>query len=132
MNQFFTEIVLYVVVILVVLLAAFSWRWIKNYLRLKLGEKTYDLLADKAEMIVRSIEQTGFYAKWDGAYKKQLAMVALRKFADLLKLDVTDDVLDEVIEAMVQLLNTEAGKFETPQLLEETTGQLVTPPVGQD
>jgi hypothetical protein len=114
MNQFFSQLVLYLIALLVVLGAAFSWRWLKSYLRLKLGEKTYNLLADKAEMIVRSIEQTGFYAKWDGAYKKQLAMIALRKFADLMKLTVTDDELDQIIEAMVQLLNTEAGKFALP------------------
>jgi hypothetical protein len=40
--------------------------------------------------------------------------VALPKFADMMKLDVSDEVLNEVIEAMVQLLNTEAGKFALP------------------
>jgi hypothetical protein len=84
----------------------------KKFLVAKLGQQLFDNLYTTAEIIVRALEQQGIIQHLSGEDKKKIAMVLLRQAADALKLQITDEQLDLLIEHFVQVLNTEAGKFE--------------------
>lgn len=84
----------------------------KKLLVAKLGQQLFDNLRATAEIVVRALEQQGIIQHLGGEDKKKIAMVMLRQAADALKIDITDDQLSLLIEHFVQILNTEAGKFE--------------------
>ena len=66
-------------------------------------------LWNKAQQIVRAVEQQAKFVNVTPERKKEVAMNALRSAAALLKVKVTDQQLDWLIEAAVQLMNTELG-----------------------
>ena len=61
--------------------------------------------------VVRALEQQGELLGFDGARKKEMAIVMLRQLFTKFNIDVSEDLLDHLIEAAVQTINTEAGKF---------------------
>lgn len=68
-------------------------------------------LWDKTLQIVRAIEQQSKYLDVTPERKKEVAMGALRKAAALLKIKVTDQQLDWLIEAAVQMMNSQLGEI---------------------
>jgi len=68
-------------------------------------------LWDKALQIVRAIEQQSKYLDVPPERKKEIAMNALRNAAALLKVNVTDEQLDWLIEAAVQIMNSQLGEI---------------------
>jgi hypothetical protein len=46
-----------------------------------------------------------------GDRKKEMAIVMLRQLFGKFNIDISEDVIDHLIEAAVQTVNTEAGKF---------------------
>ena len=68
-------------------------------------------LWDKALQIVRAIEQQSKYLDVPPERKKEIAMNALRSAAALLKIKVTDQQLDWLIEAAVQVMNSQLGEI---------------------
>jgi len=76
-------------------------------------------LWNKAQQVVRAIEQQAKFVDVTPERKKEVAMIALRKAAALLKLSVTDQQLDWLIEAAVQLMNAELGGLLEEVLDEE-------------
>ena len=84
----------------------------KKFLEAKLEAGQYDLLKDRAEMVVRAFEQMGENYGWTSEYKKQKALMALQYAADALNLPVDNKHLDALIEQFVQVVNTETKVFE--------------------
>ena len=60
---------------------------------------------ERATIVVRAIEQE---LHLDGPRKKELAMIAIRSFANRIGAKLTDEEISQLIEAAVQLMN--AGK----------------------
>jgi hypothetical protein len=82
-------------------------RMLQPLVRAKVGEAEFDRLMMRASIIVHKLEQVGERLGYDGARKKQLAVVGLRKFAEAVGIEVTDELLEDVIEACVYLMNTQ-------------------------
>ena len=76
-------------------------------------------LWSQAQQVVRAIEQQAKFVDVTPERKKEVAMGALRKAAALLKVEVTDQQLDWLIEAAVQLMNAELGSLIEEVLEEE-------------
>jgi len=113
-----------------VVLAVLAWKQLKAFIELKMGQAKYDEFVSKIESIVRALEQIGIIQHWDGAEKKRQATILAHQLRDFLKLNISDDMIDTIIEAFVQVLNTEAGKFEVaPPVFQTYTGS-VSPFVG--
>ena len=74
----------------------------ETYLDAKLGAANFGLLKSFATTVVRGIEQSPAYKTWDGAKKKETAMVAIADFADDHGIPVDDAFLDHVLEEAVK------------------------------
>lgn len=74
-----------------------------------------------AATVVRALEQQGELLGFDGPRKKEMAIVTLRQLFGKFSIDMSKDLLDHLIEAAVQTVNTEAGKFGPIIDLEEAT-----------
>lgn len=67
----------------------------------------------------------------NGPRKKEIASVMLRQLFGKFNIDISEDLLDHLIEAAVQTVNSEAGKFGPIISLEEATvGGSYEPPSG--
>ena len=92
-------------------LAVLAYKQFKDYVHLHGYDVAYTTFLGYVDTVVRALEQQGLLAGWDGARKKEMAVVALRKGAGWLGLSIPDDMLDKIIEGAVQIINSEAGKF---------------------
>lgn len=95
---------------------------VKQLVIAKVGETKFNTFYQKAETVVRSLEQVGLLPKWDGAYKKQVATSVVHRIADELGLSVSDQEISDIIESIVQIMNTETGKFAPPPMIVGTVG----------
>jgi hypothetical protein len=85
----------------------------------KIGESNLERFLKGVEVVVRALEQEGLLRHYSGEEKKQMASVLLQDFAKNLGLTLDPEQISLFIEHFVQILNTEAGKFEEPpQLLQ--------------
>ncbi len=82
------------------------------YLDAKLGTSKVDLLKGFALTVVRALEQSPVYQNWDGAQKKENALVALASFAQKNDIPVDDAFLDHVLEEAVNVMKSQ----QTPLL----------------
>jgi hypothetical protein len=82
-----------------------------SYLSTKIGGEKVNMAAKLALTVVRALEQQGELLGFDGARKKEMAIVMLRQLFAKFSIDISEDLLDHLIEAAVQTINTEAGKF---------------------
>jgi hypothetical protein len=94
---------------------------IKGYLVAKVGAEKLATFQEMAMTTVRALEQEGLIRNLDGSAKYEIATLALRSLRDAMKASfITDPMIDTFIEAAVQILNTEAGKFTLPEAIEAT------------
>jgi hypothetical protein len=82
-----------------------------SYLSTKIGGEKVNLAAKLALTVVRALEQQGELLGFDGARKKEMAIVMLRQLFTKFNIDISEDLLDHLIEAAVPTINTKAGKF---------------------
>jgi hypothetical protein len=94
----------------------------RKFIEAKLGAENYAQLKEGIATTVRALEQKGLIHKFDGVMKKRMAMMAARALRDQLGLDISNQQLDNMIEAEVQILNTLGGKF-LPRLEMATVGE---------
>ena len=73
----------------------------------RIGESEFLLAKETASMIVRAIEQSPAYQEWDGAGKKQKAVMQLANWFEARTIPVTAELLDGLIESAVQQMNFE-------------------------
>ncbi len=88
----------------IVALLGIAYRELSKYLAM-------NKFLQAADVAVRAWEQRGLIRGMSGEEKKALVVSYLRKFADMLKLRISDEDLDNIVEAGVQIINDEAGKF---------------------
>jgi len=96
---------------LLAILASYAGKKVLEYLQKKGLLDEYEYLKKGIETAVRALEQEGLLVEYTGEQKKEMAMIWARKIADDLGIKVSDEILDFLIEEVVQILNTEAGKF---------------------
>jgi hypothetical protein len=122
--------------LIIVGLLTYAGKQLVSYLRLKMGGDKFEQFATQVEQFVRYLEQIGIIQKLSNEEKKQRATVFAHQLRDALKLDISDEMIDIVIEAFVQVLNTEAGKFTKPLPAQElnvgytphVSGPFINPP----
>ncbi len=107
-----TEYALRLAVLLIALMVVALIREGRRYLIARIGDTNYHALLRIGEVIVRQLEQEGLLQQWDGPSKKQMGMVLLAEAASRLGLQVSEETLSSILEAGVQVINTEAGKFD--------------------
>lgn len=73
----------------------------------EMGEANFMLARETVKMIVRAIEQSPAYTEWDGAQKKQKAIMSVANWFDSKGLPVTSELIDGLIESAVQEMNAE-------------------------
>jgi hypothetical protein len=82
-----------------------------NYLTTRIGGERVSLALQLAATVVRALEQQGELLGFDGPRKKEMAIVMLRQMFAKFNIDLSEELLDHLIEAAVQTVNSEAGKF---------------------
>lgn len=98
---------------LIIAIATLVIPWIRQ----KMGETQFRLARDTATMIVRAIEQSPAYTEWDGAKKKQRAIMSMANWFESKGIPVTAELIDGLIESAVQEMNAEISPlFETTPL----------------
>ena len=60
----------------------------------EMGEANFMLARETVKMIVRAIEQSPAYTEWDGAQKKQKAIMSVANWFDSKGLPVTSELID--------------------------------------
>jgi len=119
MEQFvdvLSEAGLKLAVLAVTVILALVYREARKYIQSQLGAENFAMLKRLTETIVRALEQEGVLPKWTGEQKKEMASNLIKQWCEKMKLDIDDDTIDLAIEEAVQVLNTEAGKFEYLEL----------------
>lgn len=119
--------------LVVVAMGTYLGKQLLNFIILKMGQAKYDYFVKEIETVVRALEQAGIIQHLDGPAKKAQATLYAHELRDWLKLDISDEMIDNIIEAFVQVLNTEAGKFTKPMdlsaLLPDVHVGELTPPL---
>jgi len=82
------------------------------YLQKKIGNTDYDLLIKNATTIVRFLAQSPATELWNGEQKKQFAINKLIEFGDAMKIDMSGEEADQLIEAAVQIMKSEFGQVD--------------------
>ena len=97
-----------VIVLVIISIIGFGLKkllaYAETYLDTKIGKGRADLLKDFAGTIVRALEQSPAYKDWDGAQKKERALVAIADYADDHDIPVDGLFLDHVIEEAVKMM----------------------------
>jgi hypothetical protein len=116
------------VVLAIVSLLSFAARGLiqvgVNYLQVKLGNAKFDQVKQRALTIVRYLEQSPVYQDFDGAKKKELAMIDLTNFAEKFNIPVTHEDLDKLSEEAVRIVKKEIGEAEWGSLDPEIDAEL--------
>jgi hypothetical protein len=76
---------------------------------------------------VRALEQQGELLGPDGARKKEMAIVMLRQLFAKFSIDISEDLLDHLIEAAVQTINTEDGELIITRIIHQLVGKCTDP-----
>jgi hypothetical protein len=93
-------------------------KYVVPLIKQKMGESQFALAKDTVKMIVRAIEQSPAYSEWDGAAKKQRAIVSISNWFESKGLPITAELLDGLIESAVQEMNSDLGELVTVMLPE--------------
>jgi cytidylate kinase len=67
-------------------------------------------LKSAAQTAVRFVEQSPVFKNFDGAKKKELAIIDINQYCQAHNIPVTSATVDKVTEEAVQIMNTELGK----------------------
>jgi hypothetical protein len=102
---------LYFLAYLVVFGAVYLGRKANTYMTEKIGTEKMGQLRSGIETAVRALEQEGMLQRLEGYDKKAIAMNLARDLAEKLGIQVGEELLSFMIEEVVQIINTEAGKF---------------------
>ena len=109
----FQQILLAFALTLVSILAFFLRSLVQigvEYLRAKLGESGFQQLRGYADVVVKMLEQSPAFQNFDGAKKKELAILSIIQYAEKNNLPIDRELIEKVIEAAVQEMN--ASKIE--------------------
>lgn len=113
--EVFTEYAATILSVLLVALAAVGvyagYVFSVKYLKSKLSLEQFGLLEQIVDAVVRGLEQSGLQIPYTGEQKKMMATQLIKKLAADFSIPLNDTLLDALIEAAVQILNSEAGKF---------------------
>ena len=94
-----------------------------KYLAVAKQDKVFALVLSWAEVLVKSIEQQ---LDLEGYEKKTVVMLSLKKFCQLVRIHVPDEVLDDAIEqavfAMKQLAKLTPGEEDDEFVAKLTNG----------
>ena len=94
-----------------------------KYLAVAKQDKVFALVLNWAEVLVKSIEQQ---LDLEGYEKKTVVMLSLKKFCQLVRIHVPDEVLDDAIEqavfAMKQLAKLTPGEEDDEFVAKLTSG----------
>ena len=94
-----------------------------KYLAVAKQDKVFALVLNWAEVLVKSIEQQ---LDLEGYEKKAVVMLSLKKFCQLVRIHVPDEVLDDAIEqavfAMKQLAKLTPGEEDDEFVAKLTSG----------
>ena len=116
MNPEIMQQLVLAVALAIVSLIAFAFRSFLalgiTYLRSKIGESDFQRIRSYADVVVKMLEQSPAFESFDGAKKKELAILAVLQFAEKNRLPVDRGLCDKVIEAAVQEMNAQVGKIE--------------------
>lgn len=82
------------------------------YLKARLTAVQFEALAGYAQTVVRYLEQSDAFKLLDGSKKKELAIVAILKYAEEMKIPVDRELIDKIIEASVRIVKKEIGIIE--------------------
>jgi hypothetical protein len=123
MDPILFQNLLYAVVTAAIGLIAFVARGLINigieYLKVKVGNEKFAALSMFAQTVVRFLEQSNVFEALDGSKKKELAIVAITKYAEEHNLPIDRELIDKIIEASVRIVKKEAsgiGSIEAVQL----------------
>lgn len=83
----------------------------------KIGNEQFTLWKETASLIVRSIEQSPAFIEFNSEDKKHRAMMELSNWFENRGIPVTVDLIDKLIEAAVQEMNSEIGTVLTAEVL---------------
>jgi hypothetical protein len=128
----------------VVFAVVYTLKLVTRYVKANVSLQTWDLMTEKAAVVVRYLEQAVQFVTYTGPDKKQYALSTLLETAKLVGLNIvensieaaankvglviTHDDIDRLIEAAVHDMNVELGKFAVEELVPSTlTPGAVTP-----
>ena len=104
----------------IVSLIAFAFRSLITlgiaYLKAKLGENNFQRVRSYADVIVKMLEQHPAFKYFDGAHKKEMAIMAVLQWAEKNSLPIDRELIDKFIEAAVLEMNSQMGKIEWPMI----------------
>jgi len=86
----------------------------RTLLKLKIGAEKYAQLEAQAQHAIQALEQVGKNLGLTGEQKKSMAKASLVAIASALKIKLTDEEIDHIIESLVYVINLETGTFEQP------------------
>lgn len=95
------------------------------YLRSKLSQSQFDMLYGFAATCVRSLEQSPVFSQLEGEKKKELVILQLTKFAAEKNIPLTRELCDQIIEASVQVMNSEMSKLDFSSFVGGDPGAIV-------
>jgi hypothetical protein len=128
----------------VVFAVVYTLKLVTRYVKANVSLQTWDLMTEKAAVVVRYLEQAVQFVTFTGPDKKQYALSTLLETAKLVGLNIvensieaaankvglviTHDDIDRLVEAAVHDMNVELGKFAAEELVPSTlTPGAVTP-----
>jgi len=82
------------------------------YLKSKIGETNFQRYRQYADVVVKMLEQSPAFESFDGAKKKELAILSVVQWAEKNNLPIDRELCEKVIEAAVQEMNSQVGKIE--------------------
>ena len=116
MNPEILQQLILAVALAIVSLLAFAFRSLFSlgivYLRSKIGESNFQRVRAYADVVVKMLEQSPAFETFDGAKKKELAILAVLQFSEKNNLPIDRELVDKFIEAAVQEMNSQIGKIE--------------------
>jgi len=86
------------------------------YFKSKLGSTNYDFLKSLAATVVRALEQSPAYKDFDGAKKKEAAIIQIVALANQYGIPVTTETIDRLVEEEVQRMNDSLGDLAAKPL----------------
>ena len=99
----------------IVIVGAFEGvKYGRTLLKLKIGAERYAQLEAQAVHAIQALEQVGKNLGLTGEQKKAMAISALTGIASALKIQLTDEEINNIIESLVYVVNLETGTFEQP------------------
>ncbi len=88
-------------------LASLAIHKVDIYFKSKMGAENYDFMKSLAATVVRALEQSPAYKDFDGAKKKEAAIMQLVQLANRYGIPLAADTIERIVEEEVQRMNSE-------------------------